>query len=265
MPGSLADKVAFVTGAGAGIGRATAVELAARGAAVGVFDLRRETAQETVAMMLATGAQALAFSGDVGQSVAVREAIDATAQAFGGLDIVVANAGIEVLGTALDVSEDAWQRIVSTNLTGVFLTAKHGLPHLLARGGGAIVTVASDAGVAGAEGYLAYCATKHGVVGITRCLALDFGPRGIRTNAVCPAFVKTSMLERIFQASPGEGPSWQAVVPLGRFCTPQEVACAVCHLASEEASYTNGLLYRIDGGSTAGYFLSQLTPQQGPA
>ena len=252
---TLQGKIAFVTGAGGGIGRATALELAGRGASVGVFDVRAEAAAETASLVEENGGRALALTGDVGRSGDVRAAVGATVAAFGGLDIVVANAGIAILGSVLEVSEVDWERIVSVNLTGVFLTAKHSVPHLLARGGGAIVVVASDAGHVGAPGYAAYCATKHGVVGLTRCLALDFAPQGIRTNAVCPAFVETPMMERILaDATPEERRSWEATVPLGRFSRPEEVARVICHLASDEASYTNGMLYPIDGGATAGYF-----------
>jgi meso-butanediol dehydrogenase/(S,S)-butanediol dehydrogenase/diacetyl reductase len=253
---SFAGKIALVTGAGTGIGRATALELADRGAAVVVLDLRQGAACETAVAIEQRGGRALPLGGDVGETGDVHAAVDAAVARFGGLDIVVANAGIEVLGTVLEVDEQSWQRIVSTNLTGVFLTAKHSLPHLLARGGGAFVAVASDAGVTGAQGYTAYAATKHGVVGIVRCLALDFGPRGIRANAVCPAFVETEMAERIFAgAGQEEREFYRASVPLGRFAAPEEIARAICHLASDEASYTNGLLYRIDGGATAGYFV----------
>jgi meso-butanediol dehydrogenase/(S,S)-butanediol dehydrogenase/diacetyl reductase len=251
----LAGRVAFVTGAGSGIGRAVALELAQSGAAVGVLDLRGETANATADAITAQGCRAVATAGDVGRSIDIEAALATTVEAFGGLDIVVANAGIEVLGTVLDVSEEDWNRIVATNLTGVFLTLKHAVPRLLERGAGAIVTVASDAGVTGAQGYTAYAATKHGVVGITRCIALDFGPQGIRANAVCPSFVTTPMADRILgNATPDERELYRQSVPLGRFCAPEEVARAVRHLVSDEASYTNGHVYRIDGGATAGYF-----------
>jgi meso-butanediol dehydrogenase/(S,S)-butanediol dehydrogenase/diacetyl reductase len=251
----LRGSAGFVTGAGNGIGRATAIELAARGCAVGAFDKDGNAARATVDAIAAAGGRAIAITGDVSASEEVAQGLAQTASAFDGLDVVVANAGIAVLGTVLDVSESDWERILATNLTGVFLTAKHAVPHLLARGGGAIVTIASDAGVTGAEGYTAYAATKHGVVGITRCLALDFGPAGIRANAVCPAFVETAMTERIFESSsPGERALYETSVPLGRFAQPEDVARVVCHLASEEAGYTNGMVYAVDGGATAGYF-----------
>jgi meso-butanediol dehydrogenase / (S,S)-butanediol dehydrogenase / diacetyl reductase len=252
---TLPEKTGFVTGAGSGIGRATAVELAARGCAIAAFDIDAAAAHATAERIRASGGRAIALAGDVGSSGDVARAVEEAVGAFDGLDIVVANAGIAVLGTVLEIAESDWNRIISTNLTGVFLTAKHTVGHLIERGGGAIVIIASDAGITGAEGYTAYAATKHAVVGIARCLALDFGPKGVRTNAVCPAFVETAMMERIFAtATADERALYRSSVPLGRFASPVDVARVVSHLASDDAAYTNGEVYSVDGGATAGYF-----------
>jgi meso-butanediol dehydrogenase/(S,S)-butanediol dehydrogenase/diacetyl reductase len=141
------------------------------------------------------------------------------------------------------------------NLTGVFLTARYAIPHLEAGGEASFVAVSSDAGIQGAAGFAAYCASKHGVIGLVKSLALDHGPRGVRCNAVCPGFVETPMAERIFADLPEqERERWRGTVPLGRFGLPEEVAEAIAHLSSPQASYVNGHTYVIDGGGTAGYF-----------
>jgi meso-butanediol dehydrogenase / (S,S)-butanediol dehydrogenase / diacetyl reductase len=160
------------------------------------------------------------------------------------------------MGTVPETPPAEWQRALDVNLTGVFNVAHHAIPRLVDRGGGAFTMVSSDAGVQGASGYAAYCASKHGLIGLMRCLALDHGPQGVRTNAVCPGFVETPMADRIFDGtSEDERDFFRRTVPLGRFARADEVAEAIAHLTSEQASYTNGLMYVIDGGATAGYFL----------
>ena len=160
-----------------------------------------------------------------------------------------------MLGTVDQLDPDQWERSLAVNLTGVFNTARATLPELLDTKG-SFVAVASDAGVTGAQGYAAYCAAKHGVVGLVKAMALDYGSRGVRVNAVAPAFVETPMADRIFRDADDERDYYRRIVPLGRFARPDEVAQAVLHLAGPEASYTNGLIYRIDGGTTAGYYQS---------
>lgn len=150
---------------------------------------------------------------------------------------------------------EAWDRVIGVNLTGTFLTARHTIPAIESSGGGSFVAISSDAGLQGASGFGAYCASKHGVVGLVRSLALDHGPAGVRCNAVCPGFVETPMADRIFAGTePDERHRWEETVPLGRFARPEEVAEVVAHLTSDQARYTNGITYSIDGGSTAGYF-----------
>jgi meso-butanediol dehydrogenase/(S,S)-butanediol dehydrogenase/diacetyl reductase len=143
--------------------------------------------------------------------------------------------------------------VIATNLTGTFLTARFALPHLLS-GGGAFVAVSSDAGLQGAPAYAAYCASKHGVAGLVRAMALDHGPQGVRCNAVCPGFTWTPMAERLLGDDARERSFWEGAVPLGRFGRPEEIADVIAHLSSPEAAYTNGLLYAADGGGTAGFF-----------
>ena len=246
--------VALVTGAGLGIGRAAATELAGRGYAVGLLDRSADGIAETAQAITAAGGTSQQLLADVTDSGQVAAAVAGLAERHGRLDAVAACAGIEVLGDVITTDEPAWRRALDVNVTGVFLTAKHIMP-LLLNSGGAFVAVASDAGVTGAQGYSPYAASKHAVVGLIRCMALDFGARGVRSNVVCPAFVETPMAGRIFADSPaGEYDFYQAAVPLGRFAQAQEIARAIAHLLSAEASYTNGLVYNIDGGATAGYY-----------
>jgi meso-butanediol dehydrogenase/(S,S)-butanediol dehydrogenase/diacetyl reductase len=155
-----------------------------------------------------------------------------------------------------DFGLNDWERIVATNLSGTFYLAKYTLPHLLGSKG-TFTAISSDAGTHGAPGYGAYCATKHGVIGLIRCMALEYGRHGVRCNAVCPGFVETPMAYRLFDKMPeAELSYYKNSVPLGRFARAEEVAAVVSHLTSSEARYTNGMLYALDGGSTAGYYSS---------
>lgn len=254
IPGSRRES-AFVTGAGSGIGAATARRLAARGAAVGLFDLSVDGLNVTADLIKRSGGEALCVPGDVRDEEAVAGAIGATADRFGGLDTAIACAGIEVMGTVIETSLDSWRAALDVNLTGVFLTARHSVPRLVESGRGTFTAVSSDAGIQGSQGYAAYTASKHGVIGLIRCLALDHGPEGVRSNAVCPNFVDTPMARRIFEVTPeAERDFYTSGVPLGRFAQPEEVANVIAHLTSADASYTNGLVYVLDGGVNAGYF-----------
>ncbi|HSK50611.1 MAG TPA: SDR family NAD(P)-dependent oxidoreductase [Solirubrobacterales bacterium] len=248
-------EVAFVTGAGSGIGRATAVRLAERGADLGLFDLSAEGLAATAATARESGVRVLELSGNVSDESEVAAAVQSTAAELGPLRTAVAAAGIELVGTTPATTLVDWKAILEVNLTGVFLTAKHVIPHLARHGEGAFVAVSSDAGIQGAQGFAAYCASKHGVIGLVRSLALDHGPEGVRCNAVCPGFVETPMADRIFAGQPqSERERWRRTVPLGRFARPEEVAEAIAHIASAQASYLNGHTYVLDGGGTAGYF-----------
>jgi meso-butanediol dehydrogenase/(S,S)-butanediol dehydrogenase/diacetyl reductase len=250
-----ATEVAFVTGAGSGIGRATALRLAARGASLGLFDVSAEGLAATAEQLRDGGARVLELIGDVSSPQQMESAVTTTVARLGPLRTAVAAAGVEVLGTAPELSLDEWRRAIDVNLTGVFLTAKYAIPALEASGEGAFVAVSSDAGIQGAAGFAAYCASKHGVLGLVKSLALDHGPRGVRCNVVCPGFVETPMAERIFaDLAADERERWRGTVPLGRFGRPEEVAEAIAHLSSPQSSYVNGHTYVIDGGGTAGYF-----------
>jgi NAD(P)-dependent dehydrogenase (short-subunit alcohol dehydrogenase family) len=253
-PPTIRPPAAVVTGAASGIGLATATELARRGYRVAMLDRDGAALRTRAALLAEEGHNVHDYQVDVTILDDVTEAVNDASDRWDGLDAAAACAGIEVLGDVLTVAPAEWQRAFQVNLNGVFNLARSALPHLIPQRGG-FVAVASDAGITGAQGYSAYAASKHAVVGLIRCMALDYGPAGVRSNVVCPAFVQTPMADRIFADTPeGEIDFYRSTVPLGRFAEPAEVAAAIAHLIGPEASYTNGLVYNIDGGSTAGYF-----------
>lgn len=249
-------KVALVSGAGSGIGRAVSLTLAARGAHIGVLDLSRESAEETVGLVREAGGSATTLLADVTSLDNLVAAVDSFAAAAEGLDTVVAAAGVARGGLVHRMSEAVWDHIIDVNLKGTFLLARQSIPLLQRRGGGTFVAVSSDAGVMGSVAYGAYCASKHGVIGLVKAMALDYGREGIRSNVVCPGFVDTPMATRIFSKAPqGTREAFEKAVPMGRFATPGEVAAVIAHLSSSEAAYTNGCVYLIDGGSSAGHLI----------
>jgi meso-butanediol dehydrogenase/(S,S)-butanediol dehydrogenase/diacetyl reductase len=259
---AMSGEVAFVTGAGSGIGAATARLLATRGADVALFDRSPEAAERTAAEIRGLGASTLVLAGDVSDDAAVARAVQTTIEQLGPLVTVVAAAGIEMPGTITDISVDDWRRVLDVNLTGVFLTARHTIPRLVERRGGAFVAVSSDVGFRGSEGEIAYSAAKHGVVGLVRCLAIDHGRHGVRANVVCPGFVATPMADRLLGAD-GDPSSYENTIPLGHFAQPEQVAKAIAHLCSPDASHTTGMLYIIDGGASVGFFSGE-SPASAP-
>jgi NAD(P)-dependent dehydrogenase (short-subunit alcohol dehydrogenase family) len=246
-----ADKVAFVTGAAGGIGRATALAFAREGASVVVADVDEQANTETARLVETEGGRVIGARCDVTCARDVQAAMEATVEAFGGLDVAVNNAGVEQLTTpAADITEEDWDRVIAVNLRGVFLSMKHEIPLLRQRGGGAIVNMSSGAGVRGFAGGAAYGASKFGIIGVTKCAALDYASFGIRINAVCPGIIDTHMIERVF-GDTIEGR--QAVLdqePIGRMGQPDEIAAAVLWLCSEEASFAIGHAMVVDGGQT---------------
>lgn len=241
-------------GGASGIGRATAIRLAGRGDAVGVFDLSGHGAEETVGLINAAGGRARVITGDVASSQDVRRAVTETVEEFGPLTGAVANAGIEVEATVLTTTEETWQRSLDVMLTGCFLTARHTLPYLIEQNG-TFVATASDAGVSGYQNWAPYVAAKHGVIGLVRAMALDHGPEGVRSCAVCPGWTATPMIDRVLTGvQPEVVAEHAASIPLGRFATPEVIADVIAHLSSDQARHTNGLIYVVDGGVHVGPF-----------
>ena len=249
MAAMFEDKVALVTGGSSGIGRATALAFAAQGARVVVASRRAEESQETVRQIQAAGGEALFVQTDVVQATQVQALIDRTVAAYGGLDFAFNNAGIE--GTAFvpvqHYTEATWDSVMDINAKGVFLSMKYELPHILARRG-AIVNMASVAGLKGSRMGAAYVASKHAVVGLTKAAALELADQGVRINAVAPAVIHTPMADRAFFQDPAIASRVAGLHPMGRVGQPEEVAQAVVWLCSPAASFTTGHTLPIDGG-----------------
>jgi NAD(P)-dependent dehydrogenase (short-subunit alcohol dehydrogenase family) len=250
-PSRFAGRRALVTGAGRGIGRATAGRLAAEGARVAVLDIDGEAAGRAAREV---GRGALALAADVADEAAVEGAVRTAIDAWGGLDVVVANAAVQLIGADDRVDRldaDAWRRTLEVNLTGAFHTVKHGARALLANGGGAIVCTGSPAGHYGiAAGLDAYSASKAGVTGLVRVSAIDLAGEGVRVNAVLPGITETPM-NHWWMDDPAQRARTAASIPLGRPARPEEIAAVIAFLASDDASYVTGAVWTADGGLTA--------------
>lgn len=243
------DKVAIITGGGSGIGRATALRLAADGAAVLCADVNGDGLAETKAAILGAGGRAETCTTDVRDPAATGAMAETARKAFGGIDILVNSAGVFRMSHSTELDPEEWNRILAINLSGTFFAAQAVLPDLLERGGN-IVNVASNAGLFGQAYNAAYCASKGGVVQLTRALAVEYGRKGVRVNCVCPGGVATP-LTAAFQAPDGaEGDLLGRLQLTSHIGSPEEIADSIAYLASEEARYVNGTSLTIDGGAS---------------
>jgi NAD(P)-dependent dehydrogenase (short-subunit alcohol dehydrogenase family) len=246
------SKVALVTGAGGGIGAVCAAAFARAGASVVVTDLNAEGGEATVAKIRADGGQAEFFAADVTDADAVAATVDFAVRTYGGLHYAHNNAG--VLGESARLTEcddQTWFRTVQINLNAVYLGLKHQIPAILASGGGAVVNTSSFSGLVAVPFASAYVASKHGVIGLTKAAAVEFGKKGVRVNAVCPGSARTQLnLERV-AGNPAIEKAMTDVSPMKRFVEPEEIANAVTWLCSEEASFVNGHALAVDGGALA--------------
>lgn len=242
----LSDKVALVTGGASGIGDAIAAALATKGARVAICDLRRDGAQAT-ADRIGNGARG--FACDVTDEASVDTCVSDVVEAFGRIDILVNSAGIVDLAPAEELSPAAWRRTLDVNLTGSYLVARAVARHMIAAGAGRIINMASQAGSVALDGHVAYCASKFGVIGMTKTMALEWGKHGIRANTISPTVVLTELGRKAWEGPKGD--AMKAEIPAGRFAEPEEIAAAAVFLASEGADMINGADLVIDGGYTA--------------
>lgn len=253
MNATLKDKVAIVTGGGSGIGRAAALAFANSGAKVAVADIDTEGGKATAGAIEDTGGHAIFVKADVSQATDVEAMIKKTVEEYGRLDCAFNNAGIEgAVGTRLaEYDEENWDKVIGINLKGVWLCMKYQLAYMSQQGNGAIVNTASVAGLVGGTFGSAYYASKHGVVGLTKAAAIEYGNAGIRVNAVCPGVIQTEMADRIIQDDKLRESAVTALHPLGRLGTPDEIAQAVVWLSSDAASFITGQAIAVDGGYVA--------------
>lgn len=245
-------KVALVTGAGAGIGRASALAFARRGAKVAVADVDSTGGEETVRLVKQAGGDGIFIMCDVSKSAEVAALITKTVETYGRLDYAHNNAGVagDIALTA-DCTEDNWDRTINIDLKGIWLCMKHEIRQMLSQGGGAIVNASSTGGLVGSRRSSAYSAASHGVIGLTKSATLEYAQAGIRINAVCPGPVRTPMMERIVGGNPQIESQMVARVPLGRMATPEEIADVVVWLCSDGAAFVTGHALSADGGVVA--------------
>jgi NAD(P)-dependent dehydrogenase (short-subunit alcohol dehydrogenase family) len=250
--GRLDGKVAVITGAGGGIGREATLLFSKEGASVCVADVAEDQGQQTAA----NAREAFFQKVDVADPESVQEMYRATVERYGGVDILYNNAGIMPAddSSVLETEVDAWQRVQDVNTKGVYLCCKYGIPHLLERGGGSVINVASFVALAGAAtSQISYTASKGAVLSMSRELAVEFARQGVRVNALCPGPVETPLLMRLLNATEGALERRLVHIPMGRLAQAKEIAYGALFLASDESSYVNGATFLVDGGLTAAY------------
>jgi NAD(P)-dependent dehydrogenase (short-subunit alcohol dehydrogenase family) len=249
----LKGKVAIITGAGSGIGKASAGVFAEEGAKVVVVDWNKETGAQTSEMIRQTGGEAIYCYADVSNAREVEALVNTAVHHYGRLDVLFNNAAIQVMAKLADTAEDVWDRIQHVNLKGVFLGCKYAIPAMIRTGGGSIINMASVLGFVGDPDLAAYCAAKGGVIALTKAGALAYGPQGVRINCICPGDVDTPLLEDYFNKDPNPARLRQEVsskYALRRIASPREVAQLAVFLASDASSFVTGSTMVVDGGLT---------------
>ncbi|NQT71490.1 MAG: SDR family oxidoreductase [Chloroflexi bacterium] len=248
----LNGKVALVTGGSAGIGRSTALAFAREGARVVVADYAVDGGEETVRLIKEGGGEAVFIKVDVSIASDVESMVNKAIETYGRLDCAANNAGISgPIVASIDLEEKDWDQVVNIDLKGVWLCMKYEIPHMLNQGGGSIVNTASMAGIVGFPAQAPYVASKHGVIGLTKSAALEYGTQGIRVNAVCPGVIHTSMVDSVIEVIPDIIETLNKQAPVGRIGQPQEVAECILWLCSDDASFVTGHALVVDGGYVA--------------
>ena len=246
-------KVAVLTGAALGIGRAAAAAFAAEGANVAILDLNRAEGERAVQQIQGSPDEAMFFKTDVSKEAEVQATMEQVVARWGRLDILVNNAGIYFQANALDTPLEIWERVLSVNLTGAFLCTKHAVQQMVKNGGGVVVNVASEAGLVGIKGQVAYNVSKGGLIALTRSCAVDFAELGVRVNSICPGTTDTPLVQAAVQRAPDPAAARRALEtcrPLNRLGRPEEIAAAILFLASDEVGYATGAILSVDGGYT---------------
>jgi NAD(P)-dependent dehydrogenase (short-subunit alcohol dehydrogenase family) len=250
----LQDKVALITGAGSGLGRASAILFASEGASIGVADIDLESAEETANEISRAGGRALALQVDVSNGVSVESMVQQTVERFGILDVLYNNAGtagkVDFLAS---MPEDVFDRVLAVNLRGVYLGMKYALPYMAKIGGASVINQSSAAGLVGIRGSAAYCASKAGVIALTKVAALEYARYKIRVNCICPGLINTPMSQELLggELDPNDPDAIRRVSVMGRIGRPEEIAKMALFLASEDSSYATGACFVVDGGWTA--------------